>query len=100
MEQVTSEKLMRDLKVVVDDAEALLAATAGQTGEKIEQLRARAKESLAAARDRLREAGSEIQHRAKEAAKSTDEYVHENPWTAIAIAAGIGFLVGSLTNRR
>lgn len=100
MEQVTTEKLMRDLKVVVDDAEALLAATAGQTGEKIEQLRARAKESLAAARDRLRETGSDIQDRAKAAAKSTDEYVHENPWAAIAIAAGIGFLVGSLTSRR
>jgi ElaB/YqjD/DUF883 family membrane-anchored ribosome-binding protein len=100
MEHVTSEKLMRDLKVVVEDAEALLAATAGQTGEKIEQLRARAKESLAAARDRLRDAGTEVQQRAKAAAKSTDEYVHENPWTAIAIAAGIGFLVGSLTTRR
>lgn len=100
MEQVTTEKLMRDLKVVVDDAEALLAATAGQTGEKIEQLRARAKESLAAAKTRLQDAGSEIQNRAKAAAKSTDDYVHENPWAAIGIAAGIGFLVGSLTSRR
>lgn len=100
MEQVTSEKLLRDLKVVVEDAEALLAATAGQTGEKIEQLRNRAKESLAAARQRLQETGSEIQSRARAAAKTTDDYVHDNPWTAIAIAAGIGFLMGSLSNRR
>lgn len=100
MEQVTTDKLLRDLKLVVEDAEALLAATAGQTGEKIEQLRTRAKESLAAARERLKEAGTEIGTRAKAAAKSTDDYVHENPWTAVGIAAAIGFLVGSLSSRR
>lgn len=100
MEQVTTDKLLRDLRVVVEDAEALLAATAGQTGEKIEQVRARAKESLAAARERMKEAGAEIGARAKAAAKSTDEYVHENPWTAIAIAAGLGFILGSFANRR
>jgi len=100
MEQVTTDKLLRDLKVVVEDAEALLAATAGQTGEKIEQVRARAKESLAAARERMRDSVSEIGNRAKAAGKSTDDYVHENPWTAIAIAAGLGFIFGSFTNRR
>ena len=100
MEQVTTDKLLQDLKVVVEDAEALLAITAGQTGEKIEQVRARAKESLTAARERLRSAGTEIGARAKAAAKTTDDYVHENPWTAIAIAAGLGFIIGSLSTRR
>ena len=32
MEQVTTEKLMADLRVVIGDAEALLKATAGQAG--------------------------------------------------------------------
>ena len=100
MEQVTTDKLLHDLKVVVEDAEALLAITAGQTGEKIEQLRARAKESLTAARERMKVAGAQLGDRAKAAAKSTDDYVHANPWTAIAIAAGLGFVLGSLTNRR
>jgi ElaB/YqjD/DUF883 family membrane-anchored ribosome-binding protein len=100
MEQVSTDKLLRDLKVVVEDAEALLSATAGQTGEKIEHLRARAKESLAAARERLKVAGAEIGAKARAAAKSTDDYVHDNPWTAIVIAAGLGFLIGSLSNRR
>ncbi len=100
MDQVSTDKLLRDLRVVVEDAEALIAATAGQTGEKLEQIRQRASESLAAARDRLAEAGTEIGAKARAAAKSTDDYVHENPWTAVLIAAGLGFLVGSLSNRR
>jgi ElaB/YqjD/DUF883 family membrane-anchored ribosome-binding protein len=99
MERVTTDKLLEDLKVVVQDAEELLRATAGQTGEKIESVRARAQESLRAARVRLVAAGAEIEGRARAAAKVTDEYVHENPWTSVAIAAAVGFLVGSLSRR-
>ena len=100
MERVTTDKLMPDLRTVVQDAEELLRATAGQTGEKLEGVRARAQESLRAARARLSEAGGEIEARARAAAKQTDDYVRENPWTAIGIAAGVGFLVGLLSNRR
>jgi len=41
-----SEKLMNDLHTVVEDAEALLHATAAQTGERVDGIRARAQESL------------------------------------------------------
>jgi len=33
-------------------------------------------------------------------AHDTDEYVHEHPWRAIGIAAGVGLLVGMLIARR
>ena len=36
----------------------------------------------------------------KAAARATDEYVHESPWTAIGIAAGAGLLIGLLIGRR
>ena len=42
MERVTTDKLMQDMRTVVQDAEELLRSTAGQTGEKIEVVRARA----------------------------------------------------------
>jgi hypothetical protein len=41
MKQVTTDKLLEDLKVVVSDAEELLKATAGQAGEKVAAARAR-----------------------------------------------------------
>jgi ElaB/YqjD/DUF883 family membrane-anchored ribosome-binding protein len=38
--------------------------------------------------------------RAKAAAKVTDDYVRDNPWQAIGIAAAIGFLAGLALSRR
>ena len=99
MEPVTTDKLMQDLRAVVHDAEELLRATAGQTGEKLDGVRARAQESLRAAKARMAEAGADLEARARAVARSTDDYVHQNPWTAIAVAAGIGFIAGMLSRR-
>jgi ElaB/YqjD/DUF883 family membrane-anchored ribosome-binding protein len=100
MEHVTSEKLMQDMRVVVADAEDLLKATAGQTGERIEKVRAKAEESLRTARNRLQIAGKAAQETATEAISNVDEQVHNNPWTAIGIAAGVGLVLGIVLGRR
>lgn len=94
------DRLIEDLKVVVQDAEELLKATAGQTGDKISAVRARAEESLRNARRRLGELEEDVVARARSAAKATDELVHEKPWQSIAIAAGVAFLLGLLAGRR
>lgn len=100
MDQVSTDKLMNDLRVVVADAEALLRATAGQAGEKIGEARARAEESLRAARASLERAGADVAARARAGADAADQYVHENPWASVGIAAGVGFLIGYLIGRR
>ena len=42
----------------------------------------------------------DIQHavvsKTREAATTTDHYVHENPWQVVGIAAGLGFVLGLL----
>jgi ElaB/YqjD/DUF883 family membrane-anchored ribosome-binding protein len=98
--QATKEKLLADMKVVVGDAEELLRATASQAGEKVEGLRQRVQENLAAARARMAETEFAIAERAKAAARATDEYVHENPWKSIGMAAGAAFVIGLLIGRR
>ncbi len=97
---VTKEKLMDDLRVVMSDAEELLRATASDVGEKAAAARARIQESLAAAKERLAAAEGAIVEKTKMAAKATDEYVHENPWKAVGIAACVGVIVGMLISRR
>ena len=94
------EKLVADLKVVVSDAEELLAATASQTGEKIAELRERMQTNLRLARLKLADAEAALRESTRQVAKATDHYVHENPWKAIGIAAGAGLLVGMLIGRR
>jgi ElaB/YqjD/DUF883 family membrane-anchored ribosome-binding protein len=91
---------MTDLRAVLEDAEALLTATAGQAGERIQQARERAKETVRAARERLSESQEQLTRRAREVAKDTDTYVRANPWQAVGIAAGVAFIVGLLVSRR
>lgn len=97
---VTTDQLVADLKTVVEDAEALLKATSTLTGEKLQEVRARAEESLRQAKVRLAEVEEEAMRRAKEIADAADEYVRENPWQSVGIAAGIGLVLGLLISRR
>lgn len=97
--EVSKEKLMQDLRVVVADAEELLRATAGQAGDKAAAARERIQESLVVAKERLVAAERAVVEKTKQAAKATDEYVHENPWKAVGIAAGVGLIVGMLISR-
>lgn len=97
---VTTDRLVQDLKTVMQDAEALLKATSAQTGEKIQEVRARAEESLRQAKVRLTEAEEEALRRARELADATEEYVRDNPWQSVGIAAGIGLVLGILISRR
>jgi ElaB/YqjD/DUF883 family membrane-anchored ribosome-binding protein len=100
MQQVSTEKLMRDLRVVVADAEELLKATAAMTGERVDKVRAKAEESVRGARARLQEMGDSAQMQAREAAREVEQQVRDNPWTAVGIAAGVGLVLGILLGRR
>jgi ElaB/YqjD/DUF883 family membrane-anchored ribosome-binding protein len=91
---------MGDLRAVLEDAEALLSATAGQAGDRIQKARERATETISAARERLVDAQDEVTRRAREAARDTDRYVRDNPWKAVGIAAGVAFIIGVLVSSR
>lgn len=94
------EKLVSDIKSVISEAEDILVATADQAGEKIASLRVRMQARLSDAKVRLIAAEEVLLEKTKAAARATDDYVHESPWTAIGIAAGAGLLVGLLISRR
>ena len=102
--EFTSEKLREDLRAVVTDAEELLRNSASQAGEKVgdsaHAARVRLQESLRSARERLIAAEEAVAEKAREAARMTDAYVHENPWKSIGIAASLGVIVGMLITRR
>jgi ElaB/YqjD/DUF883 family membrane-anchored ribosome-binding protein len=94
------EKLVDEFGSVLADAEELLRKASTETGEKARDLRAQVEAKLLAAKLRLQELEGEAMDRAREAARYTDSYVHENPWRAIGAAALLGFVAGLLMNRR
>ena len=97
---VTKDKLVADLKMVISDAEELLLATAAQAGEKASAARARITESLKVAKEKLVSAEGIALDKAKAAARATDDYVHENPWAAVGVGAAVGLVIGMLISRR
>lgn len=97
---VSKDKLMRDLKIVIGDAEELLRATASQAGDKATAAREKIQGSLQDAKAKLAEAEDMMIDKSKQAARATDEFVHEHPWKAVGVAAGIGLIVGLLIGRR
>jgi ElaB/YqjD/DUF883 family membrane-anchored ribosome-binding protein len=96
----SQEQLVSDIKSVISDAEEMLSATADQAGEKVNNLRARIQVRLHDAKLRLVDAEEALLAKTKAAARATDEYVHESPWTAIGIAAAAGVLLGLALGRR
>jgi ElaB/YqjD/DUF883 family membrane-anchored ribosome-binding protein len=97
---ITTDKLVEDLHTVVRDAEELLKVTASQAGEKVQEARVRAEESLRGARERLSALEDDALERARAFANDTEAYVREKPWNAVAVAAGIGLVLGLLIGRR
>ena len=97
---VTKEKLTQDLKIVVADAEELLRATATQAGEKVAVAREKIQDSLQRAKVKLAEAEDMMIDKTRQAARTTDEFVHDHPWKAVGVAAGIGLIIGLLIGRR
>ena len=100
MENASKDKLISDLKVVLTDAEALLKSAAATTGEKAAELRERASVTLKTASEKIVDLQTAAIEKSKAAAHATDDFVHEKPWTAVGVAAGVGFLLGLLVNRK
>ncbi len=100
MTDVTKEKLISDFKVVVADAEELLRVTAGQAGEKAVELRSKIQSRLADAKLQLADTQAALVEKAKVVSRATDDYVHDNPWRSVGIAAGVGLVIGLLIGRR
>ncbi|HEY7788760.1 MAG TPA: DUF883 family protein [Casimicrobiaceae bacterium] len=97
---LSRESLLDDFSAMLTEAEELLRRAGNETGERAKDLRAQVEAKLLAAKLRLQELEGETIDRAKDAARVTDDFVHDYPWRAIGIAAAAGFVVGLLINRR
>ena len=91
--QVRKEKLVTDFKAVVADApEELLKLTAGQTGDKVADVRATSRRLTSCQIQRVQDlpkppsSGKTKGRRPR----ATDDYV-DQPWKAVGVAAGVGF---------
>jgi len=98
--EANMEKLGVDLKELSTDAEAMLQATAGQTGEKMGELRRR----LSSALDSAKTTYHRLEEKTIAGAKVADKTIREHPYESIGVAAGVAFglglLIGVLAGRK
>ncbi len=92
----TPKDLLHDLQNLVSDAEKMITDTVTENhAEAVEALRAR----FDAAQTRLVELGANAKKQVVAGARHADESIRANPYQAIAIAAGVGLLMGIALGR-
>lgn len=91
----TTDDTHQDLKELIQEAEQALSHTAGDAGEKFDELRERLRAAIDQGRSTFENLRSEtIRH-----ARQADTLIRDNPYYAIGVAAGVGALIGILVSR-
>ncbi|MDP5009301.1 MAG: hypothetical protein NWQ13_10075 [Glaciimonas sp.] len=104
------DNLNDGLKSVIKETENLLDTTEEHVNTRYENAREKLKSSLHKAKTefphlshKAMEKGKHAAHvgmeKGKHAAHATDEFVGDNPWKAVGVAAAIGLLVGVVIGR-
>lgn len=88
--------LADELRNVVAQAEELLQAIGDDGGAAMAALRERVYSSIETARSRLGDLEQQAGRVTQQAATAAETYMREHPWTAVAIGAGVGFVVGAI----
>ena len=91
-----SERTADNLKTAMEGVEDVMRATAGQTEEKVKELRSQ----LASALDSAKVVYQRLQDRTVAAARATDKTIRAHPYETVGIAFGLGLLVGVLVARK
>ena len=81
---------------LAEDARALLEATSEVADQKVTEARKRLGEAL----QRGQAAYARLQAQIVNGAKAADKVVHDHPYPTMAVAFGLGALVGFLISRR
>jgi ElaB/YqjD/DUF883 family membrane-anchored ribosome-binding protein len=81
---------------LMEDAQALLSATAHVAEEKVVEARKR----LTAAIEKGKETWNNVEEKAIAGAKATDQVIRDNPYKALGVALGVGAIIGYLIRRR
>lgn len=100
MQTTTKNAVADDVKTLANDASKLLNDAKAETAVKASELRAKGLTMLDNAWSTAHDMQAAAIERSKQVAAATDDYVHQNPWRAVTISAGIGLLIGFLFTRK
>ena len=88
-----------EVRNLIADVEDLIRRVAHFDDADLARARAKLEKTLASTKASLHNGTERVRTTAKQAVTTTDTYVHENPWTAIVVGAGVGLLLWLLIGR-
>ncbi len=92
----TPEQLIEHISRLMAEAEAMIAGPVSEQGNgRLADIR----ERLESARERLTEAYGQARKKVVAGAKYTDETIRTYPYQSLAVALGVGVLLGALIRR-
>lgn len=100
MAEVKLDAVTDDLKTLSGDAKKIAREAQDDVVAKTGELSTKCMELFNTAVASAREVPAIAAAKTKEVAASTDEYVHENPWKAVTLSAGVGLLLGVIFSKR
>lgn len=96
----TGRRVGTEVRNLIADVEEVIRRVAHLEDADLAQARERLERTLEATRASLHNGSERVRTTARQAATTTDSYVHENPWSAIGIAAAAGAAIAVLMSTR
>ena len=96
----SKDQVVSDFKSLLAEGESLFRSATAGGDQALTAARDKFKDQLATAKVRYSELQDATVAQARRAATVTDEYVSGNPWTSVAVAGGVGVLIGMLIMSR
>jgi len=94
------DRLMGQMKSVINDAEKLLRTSEKPEADAFKKACATFEETLDTAKAELHDMEESVVEKVRDAALNTDKYVHEHPWNTVVTGAFVGLLAGLLITRK
>jgi ElaB/YqjD/DUF883 family membrane-anchored ribosome-binding protein len=89
-----------EIKNLLADVEELVARIADLQDSDLDRVRSKVQRTLDAAKQSIAEGADSVKRQAQSVATTADDYIRENPWQAVGIAALVGAVLGTLLARR
>ncbi|WP_230180555.1 YqjD family protein [Aquabacterium sp. CECT 9606] len=93
-------QMSKGLRRMVDEAEDMVKTAANTGDAKLDAAREKMQEQLSVMRRQLKEFEDDLGNNLKQAARATDEQVHDHPYAVAGILGLIGMAAGFMLARR
>ena len=95
--EATAEEMMEDLRALINEAEQVVSNGVSSTSSQVvADLRERLENGL----EKLNDLYGSAKERVVAGARRTDETIRSHPYESLAVALGVGVVIGALIRRK